>query len=216
MEINGVSQMAELYPNHKDCGEWKDAQPTDWFAVHTKYQHERCVESALRAKGFRTFLPAYKEVRRWSDRKKIATLPLFPGYLFAGEAIARKLEILTVPGACDIVSTHGIPAAIPREEMEMVMKVAACAENLQPHPFLAAGDKVKVIEGALTGVEGVLVREMGKCRLVISIELLGRSAAVGIDRQCVTPLWASGSSGREQEIARLLFSEQMQGPGCPV
>lgn len=178
----------------------------DWFAVHTRYQHERFVESALAGKGFRTFLPTYKETRSWGDRRKVISSPLFPGYMFVSDARERKLDILTVPGACDIVSIQGIPAAIPQEEMETVMKVAACAEGLRPYPFLKQGDLVKVVSGPLAGIDGVLVKEKGGCWLVISIQLMGRSAAVAVDRDSIVPLWSNGLPGREREIARILFN----------
>src|SRR2546430_13551223 len=32
--------------------------------------------------GLECFLPLYKSIRRWSDRKKELEQPLFPGYLF--------------------------------------------------------------------------------------------------------------------------------------
>ncbi|HTV59517.1 MAG TPA: UpxY family transcription antiterminator [Verrucomicrobiae bacterium] len=189
---------------------------TEWFAVHTRYQHEKCVESALKGKGLKTFLPTYKEIRQWGDRKKVISTPLFPGYIFASDAHERKFDILSAPGACAIVSVRGIPAAIPQEEMETVMRVAAFAENLQPHPFLRRGDVVRVIAGPLAGVEGALVSDKGKFWLVISVQLLGRSAAVAVERASVAPVHASGSAGREHEIARILFPESNQPDGCLV
>lgn len=182
-----------------------EATGQEWFAIHTRYQHERIVESGLAGKGFRTFLPTYKEIRSWGDRRKVISTPLFPGYMFASDARERRLDILTVPGACGVVSIQGIPAPIPQEDMETVMKVAACAESLRPHPFLRRGDMVKVISGPLSGIDGVLVKEKGGCWVVISIQLLGRSAAVAVDRRSVVQLWPNGLPGREREIARIAF-----------
>jgi len=173
----------------------------EWFAIHTRYQHERSVLSFLEAKGFRTFFPTYKEVRRWGDRKKVISLPLFPGYLFADDARARRIEILSAPGACAIVSFRGVPAAIPHEEMEALQRAAACAGNLRPYPYLKNGDIVLVTAGPLAGIYGAIVGEKDDCWLVISIQMLGRSAAVAIDRHYVSPASARAVTSREQEIA---------------
>jgi transcription antitermination factor NusG len=56
---------------------------------------------------------------------------------------------------------------------------------LQPHPFLSDGDRVRVTCGPLAGVSGILLRHKDTCRLILSIELLGRSAAVEIDSTIV-------------------------------
>lgn len=189
---------------------------SEWFAVQTRYQHEKCVESCLQGRGLKTFLPTYKEIRRWSDRKKVISTPLFPGYIFSSDARERKFDILAAPGACAIVSIRGIPAAIPPNEMETVMRVASCAENLQPHPFLSRGDVVRVMEGPLAGVEGALVSVKGGDWLVISVQLLGRSAAVAIDRGSIMPVHSIGANGREHEIARILFPNSEQQSECLV
>lgn len=185
----------------------------EWFAVHTRYQHERAVSSVLKAKGFQSFLPMYREVRCWADRKKVVWLPLFPGYLFVGDACARRIEILSVPGVCAIVSFQGVPAAIPGEEIEAVQRIIACPENLRPHPFLKNGDRVKVVAGPLAGVQGVMVEEKDEYHLVISIQIPGRSAAVAMDRFCVVPVSPTALVSREPEITR--FDRSGQNRPCP-
>jgi transcription antitermination factor NusG len=56
------------------------------------------------------------------------------------------------------------------------------------HPHLSQGERVSIVEGPLTGVEGVFVHGRGnQGYLVISIDLLGRSVAVEIDGTAVVP-----------------------------
>ncbi|HUO35384.1 MAG TPA: UpxY family transcription antiterminator [Candidatus Acidoferrum sp.] len=189
----------------------------EWFAVHTRYQHERTVLSILQAKGFQTFLPTYKEVRRWRDRKKLISLPLFPGYLFVNDLRERRIEVLSAPGACAIVSFQGIPAAIPHEEMEAVQRIAANPEKLRPHPYLKNGDLVQVASGPLAGVYGMMVAEKDDCWLVISIQILGRSAAVAIDRHCVMPVSPGLRTSQGFETVSLsVASKAGPSPGCSV
>ena len=49
-----------------------------WWAVYTRHQHEKVVAEMLSAKGFDVFLPLYQSTRRWKDRSKVLSLPLFP------------------------------------------------------------------------------------------------------------------------------------------
>jgi transcription antitermination factor NusG len=91
------------------------------------------------------------------------------------------LDIVSTPGVYTIVSWASHPAVIPQVEIEAVRRLIASSIRVEPHPFLKCGDRVRVTGGPLQGFEGVLVRKKNMSRLVISLEMLGRSAAVDID-----------------------------------
>ena len=156
-----------------------------WYAVHTRYQHEHLVDMQLARKGFDTFFPTSDKLRQWSDRKKKISHALFPGYLFIAGIENRRLHILGTPGVSGIVSVGGTPAAIPDEEIEAIRRAISSAYRVESHPFLTRGDQVCVSEGPLAGVTGILERTNKTSRLVLSVELLGRSVAVEIDASCV-------------------------------
>jgi hypothetical protein len=58
---------------------------SDRWALYTRHEHEKTVAEMLSAKGFEVFLPVYELIRRWKDRSKMLTLPLFPCYVFVRE-----------------------------------------------------------------------------------------------------------------------------------
>jgi transcription antitermination factor NusG len=156
-----------------------------WSALHTHYQHERKVEALLSAKGFETFLPTYESIRKWKDRTKKISEALFPGYLFIADVSEHRLQVVTTPGVCAIVSVAGTPATIPGHEIEAIRRCVSDPAKVAPHPCLRGGDSVQVQSGPLAGVAGILVRMKDSCRLVVSVEILGRAAAVEIDAGCV-------------------------------
>jgi transcription antitermination factor NusG len=155
--------------------------PRDWYVLYTRHQHEKTVVQILGAKGFETFLPLYESVRRWKDRSKFLSLPLFPCYVFLKGGIERRLDIMTTPGVHALVSNAGQPAAIPSAEIEAIRRLVESGAQVEPHPFLKCGDRVRVNCGPLTGIQGILVRKKNLYRLVLSVQMLGRSAAVEID-----------------------------------
>jgi transcription antitermination factor NusG len=152
-----------------------------WFAIYTRHQHEKMVAQILSAKGLQVFLPLYNSTRRWKDRTVQLTLPVFPGYLFLRGMEERRLQVVTTPGIVSILTVSGEPAVIPESEIEAVRKAIEWGNRVEPHPFLRCGDRVRVIAGPLQGVEGILVRKKNLYRLVLSVELLERSAAVEVD-----------------------------------
>src|SRR5215470_4679280 len=159
---------------------------SSWFALHTRHQHEVKVTQVLINKGFETFLPTYQTMKRWSDRAKSISLPLFPGYIFVRHVIERRYEVLSTPGVAAIVNVGGVPAPVPEEEIRAIQKTLA-STTLEPHPFLEGGDEVCVRSGPLSGLRGFLVRKKDSHRLVVCVQILGRAASTEIDAADVEP-----------------------------
>ena len=76
----------------------------------------------LSAKGFEVFLPLYESTRRWKDRRKVLSLPLFPCYLFVRGGLDRKLQVVTTPGVHMILYRGEQVAMIPEQEIEAIQR----------------------------------------------------------------------------------------------
>jgi transcription antitermination factor NusG len=159
-----------------------------WWAVYTRHQHEKSVAEMLSNKGFDVFLPLYDSVRRWKDRKKILSLPLFPCYVFVKGETVRKLQVVSTPGVHMILYRGEQVAVIPDLEVQAIRAAVEGHFRVEPHPFLKCGDRVRVIRGSLDGVEGILTRKKNSIRLVLSVEMLAQSVAVEVNASDVEPI----------------------------
>jgi transcription antitermination factor NusG len=159
-----------------------------WCALYVRHQHEKAVAQILTSKGLETLLPLYQAKRQWKDRVKQLSLPLFPCYLFLRHGFERRLDVLTTPGVHGFVSVGGRAAPIPQSEIDAVRLVINKGVSVEPYPHLRCGDWVRVKSGPLEGIEGFMVRKKNQSRLVISVELLQKSAAVELDFSMVEPL----------------------------
>ncbi len=167
-----------------------------WYAVQVKPRHEKTVAELMRGRGFEEFLPLYTSQRRWSDRLKLVALPLFPRYTFCRFGEGEQPLILRVPGVRSIVGFKD--RAIPVEEAE-IEAVRALLDSRLPLSRLRTGrigQHVRVVEGPLTGCEGVVEKFKSIHRLVVTVSLLGRSVAVEIDPSWVIVLHSSEPPGR--------------------
>jgi transcription antitermination factor NusG len=173
--------------------------PFWWHALYTRHQHEKVVAQALLGKGFEVFLPQYRAVHRWKDRRKELMLPLFPNYVFIRGGLDRMLILVTTPGIHSLVSWGGRPANIPPEEIEGVRRLVESNLPVEPHPFLKCGDRVRIKSGPLEGIEGILVRKTRGFRLVLSVEMLSKSAAVEVDVAIVERLPNAGPPRRDAQ-----------------
>jgi transcription antitermination factor NusG len=159
-----------------------------WWALYTRHQHEKTVADMLLNKGFEVFLPLYESMRRWKDRSKMVSLPLFPCYVFVRGGMDRRLQVVTTPGVHMLLTCGENIAIIPESQIQAIRATVEGPFQVEPHPFLKCGERVRVKRGPLEGIEGVLVRKKNLFRLVLSVEMLAQSVAVEIDAADVEPV----------------------------
>lgn len=158
---------------------------TDWYAVYTKHQHEKSAAASLSSKGMETFVPLHRQTHRWKDRNQVVFVPLFPCYVFVRSNMERKADILRTPGVFWLVGSGGYASRILSQELEAIRIAVNSPKSVEPYPFLQSGDRVRVLSGALSGVEGILVRSKSQHRLVLSVQLLKQSAVVEVDTDMI-------------------------------
>jgi transcription termination/antitermination protein NusG len=125
--------------------------------------------------------------RRWSDRIKFLQVPLFPGYLFCRFAPEDRPPILTIPGVLLVVGLGKTPVPVNPVEIEAIRLAVNSGRSVKPWNHFCVGRKVRIAEGPLCGVEGVLQRFKGGCHLVLGIDLLQRRVAVEVHESWVVP-----------------------------
>lgn len=158
-----------------------------WFALRVRSNFEKTAAVCLRDRGYEEFLPQYRTLRQWSDRKKQIDVPLFPGYIFARFDSAKLSPILDVPGVVNIVSAGSRPIPVDDAELAAVAAVVRSGCPAGPWPYLREGQGVTITHGALSGLTGILLQIKNQYRLVVSVSMLMRSVAVEIDRAWVSP-----------------------------
>ena len=159
-----------------------------WFALQVRSRYENIAAAHLTGKGYECFLPLYKSRRRWSDRFKEVECPLFPGYVFCRLNPLDRLPIRITPGVILIVGQGKTPEPIDETEIAAIQSAVKSGLPSQPYPFLQIGQRVRIDNGPLWGLEGVLLDFKGHNRLVLSVTLLRRSVAVQIEDAWVTPI----------------------------
>jgi transcription antitermination factor NusG len=164
--------------------------PDAWYAIWTRSHSERLVFDQLAALGFSAFLP---ELGTWSKRQgqmHVVPMPMFPGYLFVRDRMDKHayIEMLKVRGLVRILEngwTRLTP--IPDDEVRSIERVMEAGVPMSPHA-LHEGDRVRVTDGPLKGVEGVFLHDKpDRGRLIVSVGLLGRGIAIEVDCTSIAP-----------------------------
>lgn len=165
-------------PTEKNC--------LHWYALAVKPRHDKAVARSLEAKGFRTFVPLYRKRNQYTTRYKDSDLPLFPGYVFCRFDAMIRLPIITTPGIVQILGNGNSPIAVAETEINSLQMAIAAQVPIRPYPYVEIGQRVRIEEGVLAGVVGVIIKLKQNLRLVLSVTLLQRSVLLEVDQDQVS------------------------------
>lgn len=166
-----------------------------WYAAYTSANHEKRVGQQMVRRSIEHFLPIYRSLRRWKDRRIELELPLFPGYVFVRLAIRDRLQVLKIPGVVRLVGFNGLPAPLPENEIDGLRRAQMQGMTLEPHKTLTIGRRVRIVTGPLAGHEGILKQWKGNLRVVLTVAVIQRSISVEVDGTCLEPVRYSAGSG---------------------
>lgn len=155
-----------------------------WFVLYTTSRAEKKVAQRLQEKGLEVFLPMVEELRQWSDRKKKVQKALFNGYLFVKTSRANLWESLQVPGAVKFVHFAGEHATVREEEILTIQRILETGVAVETESGdIEKGQLVKIIGGALEGMEGECINKGNQDYFIIRIPGIAQNMLVNIPRK---------------------------------
>lgn len=149
-----------------------------WFAIRVRLFHELKMRDKLQKMGIECFVPTRSELRIWHDRRVIKDRVLTPQLIFVRATEAERLEVLSLGSAlfCVCIPGKSIPARIPDTQMDAFIFFVTNANDKEiafiEEP-LREGDHVRIINGTLTGLEGIITHSKGKHYFAVKVDLLG-------------------------------------------
>ena len=150
-----------------------------WWLVHTKSRMEKALAADLERLGVGFYMPLLQTKRRYSGRVFDMSLPLFPGYIFlCGDEDDRYATLMThrVARVIAVVDQERL-----KNELRQVYRVTTSDQSVDLYPGLRKGRRCRITKGSLQGIEGVVIRRRGQCRIYLGVEVLGQSAELEID-----------------------------------
>ena len=159
-----------------------------YYVLRVAPQHELSVKAQLEGKGLEAIVPTYVTRRRWSDRVKTLTLPLFPGYVICRFPADQRITVLETQGVRGAISFASKLAFLETHEIERLQRLVASGLPLEPIDGLKVGTQVRIINGPLAGMAGELAEWHGAARVVVNVHMLHRAVAVQIEPEAVAPV----------------------------
>jgi transcription antitermination factor NusG len=154
-----------------------------WYALYTKPRAEKLVYQRLVESKIETFLPLQKTIRIWSDRRKLVEKPLLSSYVFVRTKPKHFPEVYKTNGVVKFISFEGQPVSIPQKQIDNLMLIInSDAEVEVSCEKFEKGDNVEVVNGALTGLTGELIKIGTHNRVVVRIDRLDQNLILKIPR----------------------------------
>ena len=154
-----------------------------WWVAHTKSRNEKALAHDLIGRRVNFFLPMTWRVRRHRGRTIRSLLPLFSGYLFFCGEEKHRLEALKTNRVANLIEVKAQEQL--RRELSQIERALHAGAALVPHRYIKAGQRCRVIGGALTGLEGIVVRTQSAARLVLQVDMLGRATSVEVQMDMI-------------------------------
>ena len=154
-----------------------------WYLIHSKFRQEKCALDNLQQQGYECYLPTIPSEKLRRGLLTVSAEPLFPQYLFIrlgqGDSAKSWAPIRSTKGVRHLVSFGIEPVRVHDSLIELLHTQEALAQT-EPMQLFKTGERVRLTEKPLAGIEGIYQMTDGEHRAVVLIEILSKSVAVRV------------------------------------
>jgi transcriptional antiterminator RfaH len=160
-----------------------------WYAVYCKPREDDRAELHLDRQEFEVFRPKHRVRRKRQGRMTTLVESLFPRYLFIHlDDIAQNwAPIRSTRGVATLVRWGDRIPPVPDPVVECLqqnMDELGCIPT--PPVDYQAGDRLRILEGAFAGLEGVFYSRKSEDRVMLLMEIMKQPQRVIVPDAAVT------------------------------
>ena len=177
----GKTAPACMSPNalHTDCGFAVSDTNMRWFIAECKPAKEKTVRTLLQNAGYEAYLASQSETVVYKSRnRRVKEKVLIPGKVFVHTEEPKLMEIMLAFSSVwrfmlDRTAKDRRFAFVSDDEMQNLMYMLGSADSpvVITADSLKVGQKVRVMRGALTGLEGWFYKEGHASCVVIKVTM---------------------------------------------
>lgn len=159
-----------------------------WFALYTKPRQEFKAALQIENISVEHYLPTITSVKKWKDRKKKITEPLFRGYIFIHANEGERQRAVSQNSIVRTIFFDGRPSVIPEWQIENLKKMLSENPEIFVSDRIELGAKVKIADGPFKDIIGIVKEEQENRWLAVSIDLIRCSVMVRLPKESVIKL----------------------------
>ncbi|HZJ83675.1 MAG TPA: antiterminator LoaP [Clostridia bacterium] len=164
-----------------------------WYAIFVETGREeevqRYIEILLPEGIINTLVPKRKLIERRKGKNHEVEKKLIPGYILIQTKMDDELyyELRSLPSVYEVLKDEREPIAIKDEEMAMILSLTRYGETIELSDIYREGNHIKVLNGPLLGMEGIIEKvDYRKRRVKVCIEFLGEYKRIDLGANMIT------------------------------
>ena len=157
-----------------------------WWVLHTRPRQEKAIARDLLGRGVPFYLPLISRESLIRGKRVRSFVPVFNSYLFlhADEnERAGCLKTNRVVNSLEVTDARELVA-----DLRQVQRLIDVDAPLSLERRIGQRQWVRVKQGPLAGIEGVVQRRKKKTHLIVLVRLLNQGVSVELDDFMVEPL----------------------------
>ena len=156
------------------------AEPGDrlWWVVYTKSRQEKSLARELLKYQIPFYLPQIKNTALVKGRRRTSFMPLFTGYVFMLANEAERIRGLTTNRISRILAVEDAEQLI--DDLRQIKRLIESDAPITIERRLSPGQRVRIKQGALMGMEGTVLVRRGETRLLVCVNFLQQGASIEV------------------------------------
>lgn len=156
-----------------------------WKVIYVSSRAEKKVGERLSHAGIENYVPLKREMKQWSDRKKMVESPLINGYVFVRPDALQRDQVLQHQGVLNYVRYNGGDAQVREIEIEALKSIEAKGYFVEGHfgSDLKPGDATIIQAGPFKGLRGQVKAAGDKEIYTIVIDSIDYSLSLQLPRE---------------------------------
>lgn len=171
------------------------AADAPWEIAHLRSRQEKSVARVLLDARMPFYLPQIQQTAKISGRTFVSHIPLFPGYIFLRRVEGLRQTLWRTSAVANLLEV------LDQEQLAAELLQVRLLQNsgavLTPVVEVVPGDAVRITEGSFSGYTGIVLKERGAQRLIVSVSMLSKSVAVEFPREILARV-TDGAAGARQ------------------
>ncbi len=157
----------------------------NWKVIYVSSRSEKKVAERLQQEGIESYVPIKREMKQWSDRKKLVESPLINGYVFVNPSAKDRDKVLRFSGVLQYVRYNAADAIVRNLEIDALRSIEEKGYFVSGEfsKQLMEGDRVSIEHGPFKGLYGSVKTQAKESVYTISIEGIGYALTVRVPQE---------------------------------
>jgi transcriptional antiterminator RfaH len=149
-----------------------------WWVIYTKSRQEKALGRELYKYEIPFYLPQIKQTSIVKGRRRTSFAPLFAGYVFMLADESERVRGLTTNRISRILPVEDGEQLI--SDLQQIKRLIQSNAPLTIERRLSPGQKVRIKQGSLMGMEGIVLVRRGETRLLVCVNFLQQGASIEV------------------------------------